>query len=193
VNAPRPAVFMDRDGTLIQEAHYLADPDDVHLIPGTARALRRLRAAGYALVLVTNQSGIDRGLYTEDDYHAVAARLNELLSQAGVPVDGTYYCCHHPDHSGPCDCRKPGTGMYEQAARELGLDPAASWYVGDKVTDVLPAGALGGRGILVRTGYGREHEKRLAAGVMVANDLEAAAELVAASGLPSVDPKNGLG
>jgi D-glycero-D-manno-heptose 1,7-bisphosphate phosphatase len=181
VSALRPAVFLDRDGTLIQEAHYLADPDRVRLIAGAAGALERLRAAGYALVLVTNQSGIARGIYSAEDYHAVAARLDEVLEQSGVPVDGTYYCMHHPDYSGPCDCRKPGTGMYERAARELGLDPAASWYVGDKVTDVLPAEALGGKGVLVRTGYGQDHEKHLPLGVVAVDDLAAAAALILTS------------
>jgi len=156
-------------------------------------ALERIRAAGYALVLVTNQSGIARGLYSEDDYHAVAARVDQVLGKAGVPLDGTYYCPHHPDHSEPCDCRKPGTGMYERAARELGLDLAASWYVGDKVSDVIPATTLGGRGMLVRTGYGRQHEHQLPAGTAVVDDLAGVANFIAASGPPSVDPKNGLG
>ena len=193
MTALRPAAFLDRDGTVVQEAHYLSDPDQVSLISGTVQALERIRAAGYAVVLVTNQSGIARGLYSEADYHAVAARLDEILGNAGVPPDGTYYCPHHPDHSSPCDCRKPGTGLYEGAARELGLDLAASWYVGDKVTDVLPATALGGRGILVRTGYGREHEDRLPAPMAVVDDLTAAADFIVASGPPSVDPPNGLG
>ena len=177
----RPAVFLDRDGTLIQEAHYLADPDHVRLVPGAVGALERLRAAGYALVLVTNQSGIARGIYSAEDYHAVAARLEEVLEQSGVPLDGTYYCMHHPDYSGPCACRKPGTEMYLCAALELGLDPAASWYVGDKVTDVLPAKALGGKGVLVRTGYGQEQERHLPVGVAAVDDLAQAAALILAS------------
>jgi len=181
VSGPRRAVFLDRDGTLIEEAHYLADPDRVRLVAGAAEALERLRTAGYALILVTNQSGIARGIYSAEDYHAVAARLDEVLEQSGVPVDGTYYCMHHPDHTGPCDCRKPGTGMYERAARELGLDPAASWYVGDKVTDVLPAQALGGKGVLVRTGYGRDHEEHLPVGVVAVDDLAEAAALILTS------------
>jgi D-glycero-D-manno-heptose 1,7-bisphosphate phosphatase len=179
--ALRAAAFVDRDGTLMAEKEYLADPEGVALLDGAVEALARLRRAGFAIVIVTNQSGIARGLYTEDDYHRVAARLQALLEDAGVPPDGTYYCPHHPDHTGPCDCRKPGTGMYERAARELGLDLAASWYVGDKVTDVLPARALGGHGILVRTGYGAAEEAGLPEGVAVVDDLRAAAALVVGS------------
>jgi len=197
--ALRPAAFVDRDGTLMVEKEYLADPAEVALLDGAVEALARLRRAGFAIVIVTDQSGIARGLYTEDDYHRVAARLQSVLEEAGVPPDGTYYCPHHPDHTGPCDCRKPGTGMYERAARELGLDLTASWYVGDKVTDVLPARALGGRGILVRTGYGAQEEAQVPAGVAVVDDLRAAAAVVVASaeaasrGPDSVDPLLGPG
>ncbi len=173
--ATRPAVFLDRDGTLIEQKEYLADPDGVVLLPGATDALASLRDARYALVVVTNQSGIARGLYGEAEYQAVSERVNRLLEKAGTPVDATYYCPHHPDLTGPCACRKPGIGMYRRAARELDLDLSASWYVGDKLSDVLPAGALGGRGILVRTGYGREHESRLPGGMAVVDDLAAAA------------------
>jgi len=176
--ARSPAVFLDRDGTLIQEADYLADPDGVALLGGVVEALRALRAEGYVLVVVTNQSGIARGLYTEDDYRAVAGRLEEVLKGAGAPVDATYHCVHHPDFTGPCDCRKPGTGMYQEAARDLQLDLARSWYVGDKVTDVLPAIRLGGRGVLVRTGYGQAQEASVPEGTAVADDLGAAAGLI---------------
>jgi D-glycero-D-manno-heptose 1,7-bisphosphate phosphatase len=183
----RPAVFVDRDGTLIVERDYLADPAGVELVDGAAGALRALRGAGYALVVVTNQSGIARGLYTEDDYRRVAARLDHVLEERGVPVDGTYYCPHHPDFTGPCTCRKPGTGMYEQAARDLDLDLAASWYVGDKVADVLPALALGGRGILVRSGYGTEQEGDAPDAVTVVEDLGGAARLVLAADRSGAD------
>ena len=170
----RPAVFIDRDGTLIEEKEYLSDPDGIVLIPGTFEALRTLRDAGFALVVVTNQAGIARGYYTVDDYRAVAARLDEILSEGGVPVDRTMFCPHHPDFGGPCDCRKPGTGMYREAAAALGLDLAASYYVGDKMSDVVPAEALGGRGILVRTGYGVELEGEAPDSVWVVDDLRAA-------------------
>lgn len=183
--ALRPAVFIDRDGTLITERHYLADPEGVRLVPGAAEALAALRRAGFALVVVTNQSGIARGLYRLEEYEAVAARVEEVLAAAGAPVDGTYFCPHHPDFTGPCGCRKPAPGMYLRAAAELGLDPGRSWYVGDKVTDVVPALELKGRGVLVRTGYGRELEDAVPAGVAVADDLTGAVELILAAERPA--------
>lgn len=169
-----PAVFLDRDGTLIDEKDYLADPDGVAFIPGTFEALRELREAGFGLVTVTNQSGIARAYYTEDDYRAVAARVNELLDTAGAGVDATFHCSHHPDVTGPCACRKPGTGLYLEAANAFGFDLSASYYVGDKLSDVLPAIALGGQGILVRTGYGRDHEPDVSDEIWVVDDLRAA-------------------
>lgn len=178
MRALRPAVFVDRDGTIIAERSYLADPEGVRLVPGTASALADLREAGLALVTVTNQSGIALGLYTEAEYHAVAARVAAALAESGASVDATEYCPHHADVTGPCACRKPATGMHRRAAEALGIDTARSYYVGDKVTDVLPALELGGRGILVRTGYGREHEPHVPEGTWVADDLRAAADLI---------------
>ncbi len=178
----RPAVFLDRDGTIVGERHYLADPAGVALIPGAIEAMTELRDAGFALVVVTNQAGIARGLYTLDDYHAVAARIDEVLGSAGVVVDGTWYCPHHPESTGPCTCRKPDTGMYREAAQLLGLDVQASYYVGDKKSDVLPAIELGGRGILVRTGYGKDHESGVEADVWVVDDVRGAARRILAEG-----------
>jgi D-glycero-D-manno-heptose 1,7-bisphosphate phosphatase len=174
----RPAVFVDRDGTVIAERSYLADPERVALVPGALEALADLQRAGLALVTVTNQSGIARGLYTESDYLAVAERLTEVLAAGGVVFDRTEYCVHHPDVTGPCACRKPATGMHLRAAGVLGLDPAGSYYVGDKVTDVIPAVELGGQGVLVRTGYGREQEASVPEGTWIADDLRAAADLI---------------
>jgi len=173
----RPAVFLDRDGTLIQEREYLADPAGVVLLEGVPEALIRFREAGFALVVVTNQSGIARGLYSLADYHAVAQRLDETLAQLGVLPDATYFCPHHPDFTGPCPCRKPDLGMYRQAAEELGLELEASFFVGDRAKDVLPAITLGGQGIMVRTGYGVEEEASITGAVWVADNLLEAADL----------------
>ncbi len=198
----RRAVFVDRDGTIVGERHYLADPADVALVPGAPEALLRMRAAGLALVLVTNQSGIGRGLYGLEDYLRVKAEVDRQLAHAGVVMDGTYYC---PDAPGMADleatCRKPSPVMYRKAAVDLGLETRDSYYVGDKMSDVLPAGVFGGTGILVRTGYGKEEEGRLAeregalAGMYrVVDDLTAAADLIdfleggRFSGAASVDP-----
>lgn len=174
----RAAVFLDRDGTIIAEKSYLADPDGVELVAGSADAIRRLREAGFVVVVVTNQSGIARGLYGEEDYAAVAARLEEVLVARGAAPDATYFCPHHPDVGGPCDCRKPDTGMHREAAEALGLDLASSFYVGDKTSDVRPAITLGGQGILVRTGYGIDEQKRVPGGTWVVDDLDAAARRI---------------
>lgn len=167
----RPGAFLDRDGTLIREKEYLADPSGVELLPGVPEALRLLRAAGYALVVVTNQSGIARGFYSLDDYRAVKRRLDEVLQGESALPDATYYCPHHPDFTEPCSCRKPSTGMYLRAAQELDIDLEASIYVGDRIKDVLPGLQLGGAGYLVRTGYGKEEEAGLPEGAGVAETL----------------------
>lgn len=147
----RRALFADRDGTLIHDAHYLHDAAQVRLLPGAVDLLRAFAAAGWALVVVTNQSGIALGRVSEANYLAVRARVDQLLAEHGVKLDATYHCPHHPDVTGPCRCRKPGTLLYEQAGAALGLDLAASVYVGDRWRDVAPALAMGGRGFLVRS------------------------------------------
>lgn len=179
VNRPlRPAAFVDRDGTIIQERHYLADPAGVELIDGAAQALRALAEAGYALVVVTNQSGIARGRIRPEQYEAVRERVGEILAAEGVTLDGVYHCPHHPEITGPCECRKPGLALYERAARELGLDLARSIYIGDKVSDVAPAMKLGGHGYLVLTGHGAEESARVPPGTFVAADLRDAVSRV---------------
>jgi D-glycero-D-manno-heptose 1,7-bisphosphate phosphatase len=148
----RSAVFLDRDGTLIEDRHYLRDPAQVRLLPGAGEAVRRLNAAAVPAVVVTNQSGIARGLLTEAEYLATVRRLDELLLALGGRVDGHYHCPHLPELTGPCDCRKPGPRLFEQAARELDLDLATSWWVGDRERDLAAADRYGGRAVLVLTG-----------------------------------------
>ena len=193
----RRAVFFDRDGTLIEAEPYLSDQKRVVLLPGTAAALSDLRDAGFMLVVVTNQSGIARGLFSEDDYHAVAKRLDDVLAEAGSPMDATMYCPHHPDFGSACECRKPATGMYRQAAAELGINLADSYYVGDRVSDVAPARELGGVGVLVRTGYGADEAARVPAGTAVVDDLGRAARLILsgarAGGEETLTPPEGSG
>ena len=147
--APRRAAFLDRDGTIIEDAHYLSRPDQVVLRPTAARAIQRLNEADVAVIVVTNQSGIARGMLTEADYQAVSARVTALLGERGARVDATYHCPHHPDVGGPCDCRKPGVALYEQAVREHALDGARSVFIGDRLRDVQPARHFKGYGILV--------------------------------------------
>lgn len=143
------AVFLDRDGTLIRDVNFIGRPEQVALVAGAAGAVRRLNDAGIPAIVVTNQSGIARGYFSETDYERVRARLESLLAADGARVDATYVCPHYPEISGPCECRKPGTLLYRRAAADHDLDLGTSWYVGDKLRDVLPAQTLGGRGILV--------------------------------------------
>jgi D-glycero-D-manno-heptose 1,7-bisphosphate phosphatase len=149
-------VLLDRDGTLIVERHYLADPAQVELLPGAARALVQLRALGWGLAVITNQSGIGRGYYGWEQLHAVHARLAELLAHEGASLDGIYICPHRPDED--CACRKPRPGLIWSAAAELHFDPRAAVVVGDKLCDLDAGRAVGATTCLVRTGYGRSCE-----------------------------------
>jgi D-glycero-D-manno-heptose 1,7-bisphosphate phosphatase len=154
----RPAVFLDRDGTLVEEVAYLHDPDRVALLPGTAAALAWLAGAGYALVVVTNQGGVARGYYDETAVGQVHARLADLLAGAGVGLDGVFYCPHHPEgtvagYAMACRCRKPGPGLLEAAAERLDLDLAASYLIGNHPTDLGAAVAAGATPLFVATGW----------------------------------------
>lgn len=182
-DAARGAVFLDRDGTIVEDPGYLHDPAAVRLLPGAGAAIRRLNEAGWPVVVISNQSGIARGLFTEADYRAVERRLSELLAANGARLDASYFCPHHPEFTGPCPCRKPGTQLFEDAQRDLGLDFRRSWFVGDRPSDVEPAARLGGKGLLVLTGQGalhREHER--AQGVRIVRDLSAAVDLIIGKG-----------
>ncbi len=145
----RNAVFLDRDGTIIEDTGFVAEPGAVRLLPGAADAIARLNRSGLTAIVVTNQSGIARGLLDEAAYAAVARRLDELLAASGARLDGRYHCPHHPDFTGACECRKPGPLLYRRAAADHQLLLTGSWWVGDRLTDVLPAEAFGGRGLLI--------------------------------------------
>jgi D-glycero-D-manno-heptose 1,7-bisphosphate phosphatase len=188
----RPAVFLDRDGTLIEDTGFVSRPEQVRLIPGAIPALAALQRAGFALVTVSNQSGIARGLFSVEDYEAVAGHLDTLLAAGGVRLDAREYCPHHPDFTGPCACRKPGTELYEAAARRLGLDLPRSWWIGDRLTDLEPARQLGGAGLLVLTGAGSEFEAAARAnGFEVVADISRAADRIrTARGAPTA-PRRG--
>lgn len=179
----RPAAFLDRDGTLIHDAHYLRDPAQVRLIDGVPQALRQLANAGFALVVITNQSGIARGLISDADYAAVRARLDELLAQEGVRLDATLHCPHEPSISGPCECRKPGSLLYEQAIATLNLDASRSLFVGDRWRDVAPGLKLGGIAVLVPSAdTPAEDLGRARREARIAESLAAAAKLVLPAG-----------
>jgi D-glycero-D-manno-heptose 1,7-bisphosphate phosphatase len=175
----RPAVFLDRDGTITEDVGYLRSTDQVRLLPGAAGAIRRLNEQGLLALVVTNQSGIARGLLTKEDYYRTERRLDELLAGSGAHVDGYYFCPHLPEVSGDCDCRKPGTLLYRQAAQRFDIDLRRSWWVGDRARDVLPAAEFGGRGVLVLGEMATPEAPGTSAHrVLQASDLPVAVELI---------------
>jgi len=157
------AVFLDRDGTIIEEVGYLDRPERVEFFPWTIDAIRVLNRADLAVVLVSNQSGIARGFFTDAVVDTVHQRMDDMLSAGGARIDAYYYCPHHPDGSVAelakvCDCRKPARGLVDRAVAEFGVDPARSFVVGDRWLDIGLARTVGARGVLVRTGYGEREE-----------------------------------
>ena len=169
---------MDRDGTLIEDADYLADPAKMRVFDFTVEGLRLLRDKGYFLIVITNQSGIGKGLLTEDDVHAVHAALRK---EVGVEIDAFYYCPHRPDEG--CACRKPALRMIEQAMADFPIDIPNSWFVGDKKIDVETGFNAGMGTALVLTGYGASHIKELdrMPDIVADNFLEAAKEIASRS------------
>jgi histidinol-phosphate phosphatase family protein len=171
----RAGAFLDRDGTLIHDANYLGDPEGVRLLPGAAAAVRRLNEAGVPVLLVTNQSGIGRGYFSEEAYLAVHHRLVKLLAAEGARLDAAYHCPDPPSEVASGGCRKPGTEMFLRAARDHAVDVSRSFYVGDRLRDVAPAERLGGTAILVRSPQSEIEEAHALGFVTVVESLEDAA------------------
>jgi D-glycero-D-manno-heptose 1,7-bisphosphate phosphatase len=167
-----PAVFLDRDGTLMRDVDYCGDLKDVEVFEGVPAALRKLKECGYKLVVITNQSGIARGYFTEEQYRAVEAEVSRQVGE-GL-IDATYFCPHLPENG--CRCRKPSPEMIFQAARDHRIDLARSFFIGDKKSDLQCGRAAGVKTILVRTGYGKETDHALAD--LVAQDLNHAADWI---------------
>jgi len=176
----KPAIFVDRDGTLIEEVNFLSRVEDLELFPFTAEAIGMFKDAGYLIIVVTNQSGIGREIYGESDMHAIHDAIQERLSNA---IDGFYFCPHLPDHG--CACRKPGLGMIESACSDFDIDLKNSWFVGDKALDVQTGLNAGISAAMVMTGYGREHREIIEYGALVIGDdlLDVAAQIT--NSLPS--------
>lgn len=175
----RPALFIDRDGTLTEEVGYVNHPRRLRLLPRSAEAIRRLNAAGIPAIVVTNQAGVARGYFSEEVLHAVNAALVAQLKDAGAHLDGLYVCTHHPTEGSPpfravCGCRKPRPGLLHRAAAELGVDPGRSVVVSDKGSDLEMAPLVGARGVLVLTGYGLGEWEYRRAQMRVAPDHVAA-------------------
>ena len=176
----RPCVFIDRDGTLNVEKHYLHRYEDWEWIPGSVEKLRELREAGFLTIVVTNQAGVGRGYYDEAAIKRLHALVDEELLAAGSGIDAYYYCPHHPEYGNvrDCDCRKPAPGMLMSAQRQWNVALKDSWMVGDKLSDIRAGLAAGVRCILVRTGYGQLEQDGCPPGVLLADDFAEAASLI---------------
>ena len=162
------AILLDRDGTLLEDPGYLADPGGVVFLPGVVEALKRLQEKGYLLLVVTNQSGVGRGYFAEETGIAVNIRMAEMLREQGVRLTGIYYCRHHPNEG--CRCRKPGTLMAERVVRDHGIQADSSWMVGDTAKDVIMGTRAGLLSVMVMTGTLPKEE--IPSGVPVKNDMK---------------------
>ncbi|HEV8485418.1 MAG TPA: D-glycero-beta-D-manno-heptose 1,7-bisphosphate 7-phosphatase [Blastocatellia bacterium] len=181
------ALFVDRDGTINEDIGYVSRPEDLIIYPWAAEAIRLVNESGMKAIVITNQSGIARGLYTEETLNHIHGRLREELARHGAQLDGIYYCPHHPRigderYRHICGCRKPHPGMLHRAARELNVDLTRSFVIGDKSSDMNLATNAGAKGVLVLTGYGREtqedRERWPCDPVLVADNLLQAVRLI---------------
>jgi D-glycero-D-manno-heptose 1,7-bisphosphate phosphatase len=160
------AVFLDRDGTIIEDSGYINSPEQIKFIPGSIEAIRKLNDAGYKVVIISNQAGIARGLLTEDMLQTIDKIIHRQILSGGGHIDASYYCPHHPEHGAypykqVCECRKPHPGLIKRAVRDQALELAGSFMVGDKPSDVETGQRAGVKTVFVRTGHGREEEKKL--------------------------------
>ena len=163
------AVFLDRDGTINREVNYLSRLEQFELLSGVAEAIKTLNQAGWLVVVITNQSGIKRGLFTEETLHSIHNRMIQDLVRQDARLDGIYCCLHHPDDG--CECRKPSPKLVQDAAADLGIDLAESWFVGDKALDIETGRRAGCRTALVLTGYGSRESAKAPQVDMVAKDI----------------------
>ncbi len=177
---PIPAIFLDRDGTINIEKNYLYRIEDWQWTQGAQEAIKQLKDAGYIIVVVSNQAGIARGIYNQDDVNKLHDFANTELAKIGTVIDAFYFCPHHPDFSedGVCQCRKPAPYMILQAAQDLNINLEKSWMIGDKLIDIQAGTAAGVTTILVRTGYGKEEEKLLPHSTKISDNLGIAAQFI---------------
>jgi D-glycero-D-manno-heptose 1,7-bisphosphate phosphatase len=160
------AVFMDRDGTISEEVGYLNELNQLRLIPKSVEAIKLINESGLMAIVITNQSGVARGYFTEEMVHRVHEKMEKLLDERGVHLDGIYHCPHHPEgvvesYRKTCNCRKPASGLLKEASKDHGIDLAASYIVGDKLIDIELAYKVGAKGILVLTGYGKDELEKI--------------------------------
>lgn len=177
------AVFLDRDGTMARDIPYCSRPEDFELFPEVARGIRLINQHNFKVVVITNQSGIARGYFTEEMLHRIHQKMSGELVKDGAFLDAIYYCPHHPDDN--CECRKPGTGMLERAAEEMSIDLSQSYLIGDKQLDVTAAKKAGCNAILIHTDSpgGSSHQYMADADFMCHDFYSAAAWIIADSNL----------
>lgn len=182
------AFFLDRDGTINVEKEYLYQIHDFEFIRGVPEAIRMINEAGYLVVVVTNQSGVARGYYTEEDVEILHRHIAQQLAAHQAHVDLWLYCPHHPDGRGsyslPCTCRKPHPGMLKEAATRYNIDLEQSYMIGDKLADIGAGLAVGCRTVLVRTGYGAEEEDMVSSSTLVSDDLLEAVKSLLTTDVP---------
>ncbi|MFW9827331.1 MAG: D-glycero-beta-D-manno-heptose 1,7-bisphosphate 7-phosphatase [Candidatus Thorarchaeota archaeon] len=157
----KKAIFLDRDGVINKEISYLSHPDDFKFIEGSIEALKILKQKNYLLIIITNQAGIARGYFSEDTLKKIHTKMLSMLKENSIEIDDIYYCPHHPDFSGPCNCRKPKPGMILKAKSKFDIDLSYSYMVGDTLTDIETGKAAQCKTVLVLTGYGCEEQKRI--------------------------------
>ncbi|MCX5800694.1 MAG: HAD family hydrolase [Candidatus Eisenbacteria bacterium] len=179
----RWAVFVDRDGTIIDETGYLSDPDGVRILPHASSGLRKLNRIGIPVIVVSNQSGIARRMFTAEDVERVNQRMRDLLAADGARVDAIYFCPHHPDYDVECDCRKPRPGLLVAASKERGISLKESFMVGDKLIDMQAGRAAETSTVFVRTGDGQKELQAAGAEISavadaVCEDLSEAVEWI---------------
>ncbi|MFX0072309.1 MAG: D-glycero-beta-D-manno-heptose 1,7-bisphosphate 7-phosphatase [Candidatus Hermodarchaeota archaeon] len=155
------AIFLDRDGVINKEVNYLADPAQFEFIPGSIEALKIFKQNGFLLIVITNQAGIARGFFSEETLNQIHNKMKKILNQNGIILDDIFYCPHHPDFTGQCDCRKPKPGMILKAQRKYNIDLQASFMVGDTLIDIKTGQAANCKTVLVLTGYGRKERDKI--------------------------------
>lgn len=156
----KPAVFLDRDGTINIDAGYINDPDSFVMYPYAPQAVRMLNKSGFLAVIITNQSGLARGFFTKEVMNEIHGKMNDIFISQGAHIDGLYYCPHDPnakisEYKTQCSCRKPNTGLIEQAVRELKIDTSKMYFIGDKYSDITAGYKSGCKTVMVKTGYGK--------------------------------------
>jgi D,D-heptose 1,7-bisphosphate phosphatase len=155
------AIFLDRDGVINKEVSYLSNPDMFEFIEGSIEALKILKQKMFLLIVITNQAGIARGFFTEEILNTIHNKMTKILIQNGVKLDDIYYCPHHPDFTGPCECRKPNPGMIYKAKSKYNIDLTQSYMVGDTLNDIQTGKTTNCKTVLLLTGYGKEEQKKI--------------------------------